>query len=295
MHSIDLRPFDLRPFIEEIENQKLRVEGIQVLRGGELIGEHRWTAEVPRNVYSVSKSFTSLAVGMAVDEGKLSLRDRVLDAFPGLPHAEGAESLTLEHLLTMNRGHLEFTRPRSVAEALLHKLDLKPGERFFYDNACTFLASAMVTRVMGRKVRDLLVERLFGPLGIPDPVWEESDDGYTIGATGLELSTSSLARFGQFLLQRGNWKGRQLVSSAWIDGATRTQVPTVPSQTSPDYNIGYGYQFWTCRHGAYRCDGKNGQFVVVLPALDAVAAINSDDENMHLILYALWDHVLPRL
>jgi CubicO group peptidase (beta-lactamase class C family) len=182
-----------------------------------------------------------------------------------------------------------------VEEALLHTLDLKPGERFFYDNACTFLASAMVTRAMGRTVKDLLVERLFGPLGIPDPVWEESDDGHTIGATGLELSTSSLARFGRFLLQRGNWEGTQLVSSAWIDGATRTQVPTVPSQSDPDYDLGYGYQFWTCRHGAYRCDGKDGQFVVILPALDAVVTVNSDEENMKPILYALWDHVLPRL
>jgi CubicO group peptidase (beta-lactamase class C family) len=286
---------DLKPFIEEIENQKLRVEGIMAARRGELIGEHRWTAEVPKNVYSVSKSFTSIAVGMAIDEGKLSLQDKVLDAFPALPHAEGAEALTLEHLLTMNRGRLEFTHPRSVGEALLHTLDLKPGERFFYDNACTFLASAMVTRATGQKVRDLLAERLFGPLGIPDPVWEESGDGHTIGATGLELSTSSLACFGQFLLQRGNWEGRQLVSSAWIDRATRTQVPTVPSQSSPDYNLGYGYQFWTCRHGAYRCDGKNGQFVVVFPGLDAVVTVTSDEENMKPILYAVWDHILPRL
>jgi CubicO group peptidase (beta-lactamase class C family) len=286
---------DLKPFIKEIENQKLNVEGIMVTRRGELLGEHRWIPEAPRNVFSVSKSFTSIAVGMAVDEGKLSLRDKVVAAFPGLPYAEGAESLTLEHLLTMHRGHQEFTRPRSVGEALLHKLDLKPGEQFCYDNACTFLASAMVTGAMGQKVRDLLADRLFSPLGIPDPVWEESGDGHTIGATGLELSTSSLARFGWFLLNRGNWKGRQLVSSSWIERATRTQVPTLPAHTSPDYNIGYGYQFWTCRHGAYRCDGKNGQFVVVFPALDAVVAINSDDERMSCILYAVWDHILDQL
>jgi CubicO group peptidase (beta-lactamase class C family) len=286
---------DLKPFITGIESQKLRVEGIQVIRGEELAGEYRWIPEAPRNVYSVSKSFTSMAVGMAVDEGKLRLRDKALDAFPGLPHAQGAESLTLEHLLTMHRGYSEFTRPRSVEEALSHNLDRKPGEQFFYDNACTFLASAMVTKAMGRTVRELLVERLFGPLGIPEPVWEESDDGHTIGATGLELSTSSLGRFGRFLLRRGNWEGKQLVSSAWIDAATRTQVSTLPTQSSPDYNLGYGYQFWTCRHGAYRCDGKNGQFVVVFPALDAVVAVNSDEENMKPILYAVWDHILPLL
>lgn len=292
---------DLKPYIAAINKQKLQARGIVVLQKGEKIGEHRWIPEQPQNVFSVSKSFTSIALGMAIDEGTLALTSKVIDAFPDTVSKPGPrlEALTLEHLLTMSRGHPEFTRPGSVAEALSHELIYDPGRVFIYDNACTFLISAMITKATGMKVRDLLAERLFRPLGIPAPVWRESDDGFTLGATGLELSTGNLAVFGQFLLQRGNWKGAQLVSARWIDGATRTQIPTNnPHAEAPhpaDYDLGYGYQFWTCRHGAYRADGKNGQFVVVFPRQEAVAAIISNEENMNPILYAVWDHILPQL
>ncbi|MDR3333716.1 MAG: beta-lactamase family protein [Treponema sp.] len=286
---------DIKRYVDAIEGQKLAVEGVVVLQQGKQIAEHRWIPDVPRNVYSVSKSFTTIAVGMALDAGKLSLNDKVLDAFPGLVPAPSArlKALSLEHLLTMSRGYPAFTRPRSVAGVLAESLAYDPGTRFVYDNASTFLASAMVTKATGCTVRDLLVERLFRPLEIPEPAWAASDDGYTMGATGLEVSTRSLAVFGQFLLQRGVWKGTRLVSPGWIDGATRTHIAT--RESPPDYDLGYGYYFWTCRHGAYRADGKEGQYVVVLPREDTVVSITSHEENMKPILYAVWDHILPQL
>jgi CubicO group peptidase (beta-lactamase class C family) len=290
---------DITPYIESIEKQALNVEGIIVLKGGKRIAEYRWAPEKPQPVYSVSKSFTAMAVGMAIAEGKLSLRDRVADAFPGLiPPTPGSSprqgSLTLEHLLTMSRGYSRFSRPRTVANALAQPLDYEPGTRFVYDNGSTFLASAMVTQATGQKVRDYLLDRLFRPLGIPDPAWKESPDGYTMGATGLELTTRDLAVFGQFLLRRGNWKDEQLVPALWIDEAARTHISTKETK-KPDYDLGYGYCFWTCRHGAYRADGKNGQFVVVFPREEAVVAITSDELNMEPILYAVWDHIFPQL
>jgi CubicO group peptidase (beta-lactamase class C family) len=191
----------------------------------------------------------------------------------------------------MTRGHADFSRPATVAEALEQRLSFDPGGRFVYDNGSTFLASAMFTRAMGQTVRDFLVEALFRPLGIPDPEWTQSTDGHTAAATGLFLSTSSLARFGQFLIQRGLWQGKQLVSPLWIDSAGRPHVSTRDSKW-PDYDLGYGYGFWPCRHGAYRADGKDGQFVVVLPRQDAVVAINSNEEKHYPILYAVWDEIL---
>jgi len=289
---------NLKPFIDEIEKQNLKVEGITVLKGNGEEASYRWTPETRRNIYSVSKSFASIAVGMAIDEGKLKLSDRVTrffkrDEAADLQNARW-EALTLRHLLTMNMGNGEFSRPGSVREALSYELVRDPGTCFIYDNTCTFLASAMLTLATGHKLRDYLLERLFRPLGIADPFWKESEDGYTLGATELFLTTSEMAVFGKFLLQRGNWEGKQLVSAAWIDGATRTQVPTRP-ENKPDYNLGYGYQFWICRHGAFRCDGKDGQYIVVFPAQNAVAAINSDDENAEPILWAVWDHILWQL
>ena len=286
---------DLSLFTGKMEQHKLNVEGVIVLERGREAARHRWIEEARRPVYSVSKSVSSIAVGMAIEEGKLALSDRVTEAFPRETPNMRWSTLTLEHLLTMNMGHKVFSRPRSVEEALSYELANDPGTLFSYDNTCTFLASAMLTLATGQKMRDYLMDRLFRPLGISDPYWEESDDGYTKGATGLELSTSEMALFGQFLLQRGNWEGKQLVSAAWIEAATRTQVPTRPVCKKSDYDLGYGYQFWTCRHGAYRCDGKNGQFIVVFPALDAVVAINSEEENMEPILWAVWDYILPLL
>jgi CubicO group peptidase (beta-lactamase class C family) len=288
---------DIKAYSNAVDTQGLKVEGVIVLQHGKRIAEHRWIPEMPRNVFSVSKSFTSIAVGMAVDEGRLSLTDKVVDAFPDLVKAPSSrlKALTLEHLLTMTRGFGKFSKPRSVKEALGQNLIHDPGSFFVYDNGSTFLASAMLTKAVGKTALDYLTEKLFHPIGILDSVWEESDDGYSIGAEGLEITTSSLALFGQFLLQRGNWQGKQLISSGWIDGATRPHSSTWNSRNFADWDLGYGYCFWPCRHGAYRADGKNAQFVIVLPREDAVVAINSDDENTKPILYAVWDHILPQL
>jgi len=287
---------DIKPYVKGIEKQKLNVEGVIVYQHGREIARHRWIPEQPKHVWSVSKSFASIAIGMAIDEGKLRLSDRVAQVLNRKKPGPRWNALTLEHLLTMTMGHVGEARPEDLNGLLSLEITRDPGTYYFYDSGCSHLASAMFTRVMGVKIRDFLLNRLFRPLGIPDPNWQESSDGcFTLGGYGLEVSTSSMAVFGQFLLQKGNWQGKQLVSTAWLDRATRTQVQTMPTQDAPDYNIGYGYQFWTCRHGAFRCDGKDGQFIVVIPSLDAVVAISSNDENMKPILWTVWDYIFPQL
>ena len=282
-------------FVGEIERQGLNCEGVVVFRHGEKAAEHRWVPEKPTNSFSVSKSFVSIAVGMAVDRQRLSTDMRMADVFGDLAEKPGKRlaSLTLGHLLTMTRGHAGFSRPGTVADALSQPLSYRPGTRFVYDNGSTFLATAMFTRVMGTTVRDFLLDALFGPLGIAAPEWPQSRDGHTMGATGLALTTSDLAVFGRFLLGRGRWQGEQLVSPGWIDCATRPHVRT--GSRKPDSDLGYGYCFWPCRHGAYRADGKNGQFLVVLPRQDAVVAINSNEPRHAPILDAVWSGILPLL
>jgi CubicO group peptidase (beta-lactamase class C family) len=287
---------NLDPFIRNIESQKLKCEGIVVFQHGKKIAEHRWIDEAPRNCFSVSKSFVSAAIGMAVERGKLSLTNRVIDAFPDVMRNPPLHLalLNLEHLLSMTRGYTKFSRPATVAEALGQKLSCRPGSRFVYDNGSTFLASAMFTRAMGITVKDFLVEELFNPLGISAPEWAESADGHTVGATGLHLTTGDMGIFGQLLLQRGEWKGKQIVPAPWIDCASRAHASTRESRHA-DADLGYGYCFWPGRHGTYRADGKDGQFIVVLPRQNAVVAVNSNEEKHFPVLYAIWDSILEYL
>jgi len=116
--------------------------------------------------------------------------------------------------------------------------------------------------------------------------------GICLGGYGLRVRTEDIARFGQFCLQRGMWNGKQLLPAAWIDVATSRQVSN-GSNPKSDWEQGYGFQFWRCRHGAYRGDGAFGQYCVVMPEQDMVIAITSGLKDMQAVLNLIWDRLLP--
>jgi hypothetical protein len=141
-------------------------------------------------------------------------------------------------------------------------------------------------------VFDYLKPRLFEPLGIEHPKWETSPQGITIGGYGLSIRTEDIARFGQLYLQKGQWHGKQLVPAAWVESAAARQTSNGSSPKS-DWDQGYGYQFWRCRHGAYRGDGAFGQYCIVLPDQDAVVTITSGTKDMQAVLNLVWEKLLP--
>jgi hypothetical protein len=143
-------------------------------------------------------------------------------------------------------------------------------------------------------VLEYLKPRLFEPLGIERPTWELSPQGISTGGYGLSVRTRDIANFGQLYLQRGKWAGKQLVPGDWIDAATARQTSN-GSNPQSDWDQGYGYQFWRCRHGAYRGDGAFGQYCIVLPEQDAVIAITSGVKNMQFTLDLIWDKLLPAM
>jgi CubicO group peptidase (beta-lactamase class C family) len=210
--------------------------------------------------------------------------------------------LTLHDLLRMTSGHdnppLTAAERASLEEKDWVKyymslpLDRAPGELFTYSSGDTFIISALIQAATGQTVQDYLTPRLFEPLGIHNVYWESSPLGITLGCAGLVINNEELSRFGQFLLQRGMWEGKQLVPAEWIDFATRKQID---NQGSVDWNQGYGCQFWMCTHDAYRADGAYGQFCIVLSDKDAVIAINSQEEHMQEILDIVWAEILPQL
>jgi hypothetical protein len=202
-------------------------------------------------------------------------------------------------LLRMATGHQTEPALRSsnampvwTKTFLAHPVPNKPGTHFLYNTAGTYMQSAIVQKATGMTVLDYLRPRLFEPLGIESPTWGTSPQGVSLGGYGLNVHTEDIARFGQIYLQEGEWHGKQLIPAAWIREATSLQTSN-GSNPQSDWDQGYGYQFWRCRHNIYRGDGAFGQYCIVMPDQDAVLAITSGTKDMQNILNMVWDHLLP--
>jgi CubicO group peptidase (beta-lactamase class C family) len=296
--------------LEDLHDHPLdAVHGFMLLRHGAVAAEGWWAPyhpQSPHSFYSLSKSFTATGIGLAVAEGLLSVDDPVLKFFPGDAPADPSQRLQamrVRHLLSMNTGHHEDTTPRvfhgeddNWPRAFLSlPVEHEPGSWFIYNTAATYMLSAIITKLTGQRLLDYLRPRLLDPLGIEDPTWETDPRGIDIGGSGLHAKTEDIARFGQMFLQKGVWDGRRMVPDAWIAEATSVHSDNSNTQNNPDWSVGYGYQFWRCRHRAYRGDGAFGQFCLVMPEQDAVLAITGGVRDMQAVLDTVWTHLLPAM
>jgi CubicO group peptidase (beta-lactamase class C family) len=294
-------------FLDGIERDIKELHGFMLLRHGAVIAEGWWRPYGPDTshmLFSLSKSFTSTAVGLAVGEGRLSVDDGVLSFFPDDAPARVSENLAamrVRHLLTMTTGHdkdatdATFGRRDHRAEKAFLSLAVPraPGTHFVYNSAATYMLSAIVQKLTGQTVLDYLTPRLFEPLGIHGSWWDSYVNGVNFGGFGLSVRTEEIARFGQLYLNRGLWNGRRILAESWIAEATARQVPNGEDADS-DWTQGYGYQFWRCKpRGVYRGDGAFGQFCVVMPEQDAVMAITSGVGDMQAVLTRIWQKLLP--
>jgi CubicO group peptidase (beta-lactamase class C family) len=294
-------------FIEEAGQKLDALHSVMIVRHGHVVTEGWWApyaANEPHLLYSLSKSFTSTAVGLAVAQGKLTVDDPVLNFFPDEAPAEPSANLKamrVRDLLAMSTGHHEdairefpYRDPDSVVRKFLAlPVAHKPGTFFVYNTPATYMLSAIVQKVTGQSVLDYLRPRLFEPLGITNPQWEASPQGVTMGGFGLSIRTEDIARFGQLYLRKGEWHKQQLVPAAWVETATSRHASNGSSPTS-DWEQGYGYQFWRSRHG-YRGDGAHGQFCLVLPQHDAVIVFTSGTRDMASVMNLTWEMLLPAL
>jgi len=291
-------------FIEAADKEIDSMNSFMLLRHGHVVAEGWWapySAESPHSLYSLSKSFASTAVGLAIAEGKLGLDDEVLKFFPEdapTDPSNNLKSMRVSDLLRMSTGQ-QTEPPRTTKEPwtktfLAHPVPFKPGTHFLYNTSGTYMLSAIVQKATGMTVLDYLRPRLFEPLGIEHPTWETSPQGISAGGFGLSIRTEDIARFGQLYLQRGKWQGKQVVPEAWVAAATARQTSN-GSNPKSDWDQGYGYQFWRCRNGAYRGDGAFGQYCIVLPKQDAVIAITSGVKDMQFVLNLVWDKLLPAM
>jgi CubicO group peptidase (beta-lactamase class C family) len=295
----------LLEFIEAVDAKAPQMNSFMLVRRGHVVAEGWWSPYNPTSrheLYSLSKSFTSTAVGMAIEEGKFKIDDKVLSFFPDdapKDPSENLKAMRVRDLLAMATGHKTEPNVRGSSQPwtktfLGHPVEYKPGEHFLYNTAATYMQSAIVQKTTEQTVLDYLKPRLFEPLGIEDPTWGTSPQGVTFGGYGLNIRTEDIAKFGQLYLQKGEWKGKQLISKDWVAQATSKQVSNGNSPTS-DWNQGYGFQFWMCRHNAYRGDGAHGQYCILIPEKETVIAITSGVSNMQNVLNLVWDKLLPAL
>lgn len=285
------------------------MQSIMILRHGKVVAEGWWDPykpDYPHMLFSLSKSFTSSAIGIAVTEGLLSVDDPVLTFFPDDAPADPSDNLkamTVKHLLSMNTGHHDDTTgavwraendnwPRTF---LSLPVEHEPGTWFVYNTAATYMLSAIITQLTGEFLIDYLRPRLFEPLGIENPTWDADPQGRSVGGSGLHITTDDIARFVQMYLQQGEWNGRQILTPEWVAEATFAHSDNSNTQTNPDWSVGYGYQFWRCRHNAYRGDGAFGQYGLVLPEQDVAIAITSGLRDMQEIMDLVWEHLLPAI
>jgi CubicO group peptidase (beta-lactamase class C family) len=301
-------PAAVLAFVDAVEaDPAIELHSLMVVRHGHVVAEGWWAPHTPertRLLYSLSKSFTSTALGLALEEGRFGLDDPVVSYFPEFD-AEitdpRSRSVTLRHLASMASGHnrdmmqeaLTGDPQEPVRGFLLVAPDEEPGTVFAYSQPCTYTLAAIIQRATGMRLSEYLRPRLFDPLGIGEVGWLTWPPGREQGFSGLFARTEDVAKLGQLYLQRGRWGEDQLLPERYVEQATSRQIDT-PNQDNVDWRQGYGFQFWMAHHG-YRGDGAFGQFCVVLPAHDAVIVTTAGTEAMQAVLDNLWQHLLPGL
>ncbi|SAK69512.1 beta-lactamase [Caballeronia calidae] len=298
-----------------IREQKLDVYSLLVVKDGKLIFE-RYGAGASRDsnyeLYSVTKSVTSMVAGMLIGQGKVSLDDSVATLASWRPdlRADFADkrNVELKHVLSMSSGlHYDFkpkddpiyyTAPDRLKLAAKTNPKAAPGSQFEYTDINPILAAAMLSAAAHEPVERYAQANLFGPLGMKHAVWERADrSGLVSAGWGLRLRAVDMAKIGMLVLDHGRWQGRQVVPQQWI-----TQM------TSPGVAPYFGYYWWinniVQREPEFDAMGFKGQFITVLPERKTVIVMTSvmsvdgglrDAKNLQTFRQMVNDYVIPAL
>ena len=283
------------------------IHHVIVVRHGKVVAELHpapFRAEDSHTLYSASKTFTALAVGIAIDNNLLRLDDRVMTFFPDKRTRRVNDymaAMTVRDLLMMASGVKPDWTMRDnsldwVKDWLAKPVDTRPGSLFQYDSMCTFMLSAIVQRVTGFTMLEYLRNNLFGPMHINVADWEMSPNGINTGGWGLRVQAETMAKLGLLLLNKGNWNGQRLVGADFVETACSRLIDGGAKETVPatDGNQGYGYQVWQSKWpGSYRADGAFGQYTVVVPQEDLVVVILGMTFNGHKELDCIWNQLMP--
>jgi CubicO group peptidase (beta-lactamase class C family) len=295
----------LAQMLESVKEQGLNLHSLLVIRHGYLVSEtyfQNYDAERKHELYSITKSFVATLVGIAIDQGVISgVNQKVTGFFPDKTFENNDDhkaAMRLEDVLTMTTGldweegdlaYGELYRSRDWVKHMLDKrMSEAPGSHFNYCSGCSHLLSAIVQKQTGMSTQEFAEKYLFKPLGIERYSWSSDAEGIAIGGWGLQMAPRDMAKLGYLYLHGGNWDGQQIVSSAWIEEATRQHVET------EDEGYGYGYQWWTYSPlGAYAAIGMGGQTVIVAPDLDLIVVTTAQMDGSEAIFRLVEEVIAP--
>jgi CubicO group peptidase (beta-lactamase class C family) len=304
----------IQKYIEKIDPKKHELHSYMLIRHGKVISEAWWkpyAADKVHSMYSVSKSWTSTAIGFAVAEKRLTVQDKVLSFFPeyaDLKDKPFLQDLRVQDLLTMSVGHdkeplrsVIVMQPDWIRGFLNHPIVAKPGTKFLYNTLATYMLSAIIQKVTGETTLAYLKPRLLDPLHITGIDWELDQKGINVGGWGIRVKTEDMAKLGLLYLNKGKFEGKQILPAAWVAEATRKHIDQEPDATAEkratgqyaDWIQGYGYQFWRSRHNSFRGDGAFGQYILMIPEQDAVLIITSESQDLPDDLNQVWENLLP--
>ncbi|MBQ4062064.1 MAG: serine hydrolase [Christensenellaceae bacterium] len=266
------------------------MHSMMVARNGKCLFEAYWH---PFNgslhmMNSFAKSVAVLAVGMAIDEGLITLEDRPSKLFAEyLPEVydKRVDLITVKDLLRMTastaKRSTNFIGVTSswITHYFSHELPCPPGEKFSYESGATYMLSAIISKVYGKTLYDIINERIFIPLGI-NARWDSSPEGITCGGWGLYLSLRDMAKLSELFVNLGAYEGRQFVNREWLKECTKKQVDIKPFAMCN----GYGYQFWTGLNDTFVAFGAIGQISICHPKSGTFIAIQSGCTNKELDL-----------
>ncbi|MEE9411075.1 MAG: serine hydrolase [Candidatus Heimdallarchaeota archaeon] len=296
----------LTNMVEYLDEESIFVDSILIARHGFVVFEDYFIGSSPEYkhvLWSVTKSFISALVGIALDKGYLeSTNQKALDFFPNITFYNPdprKSNITIENLLTMSTG-LEWTDEvnyfpmvtsnNQIEYAFSRPMIQDPGAVWNYDTGGTHILSAIIEEATGNSTLEFAKEHLFDPIGISNYTWSQDKQGYYFGGFGIYMTARDMARFGYLYLNNGTWDGKQIISSDWIENSTK------PSWSlTADGALSYGYLWWLRPNlGFYGAKGRYSQMIYVIPKYDIVVTFTSNIEpGTYDTDYLIENYVIP--
>ncbi|MBQ7921727.1 MAG: serine hydrolase [Clostridia bacterium] len=287
--DVGVSPEWVADYINTLNEKRKVCHSFIMIRHGKVFAEGYWAPfhkDFKHRMFSVSKSFVSGAIGMLVDEGKISLNDKIIDYFPEKLPAEVdpyIAEMKIRDMLMMATCHPHGTTYKTptgldtkdwVATFFnpSYKPDHMPGTRFLYDTSSSHTLCALVEKLTGKPLLEYLKEKVLSEIGFSDDAWcIQAPEGTSWGGSGVLCTTRDLARYALLFANHGNINGKQYLSEEYIREATSAQID--------NKEHGYGYQIWRQRNNSFAFTGMGGQYALVHPDKDLLLICTSDSQG----------------